>query len=167
MRRGRDFVVTIERAWQAANCLTPKRRKALAAHRDRFRRGRRGAPRPPEPGKPGSYNWKFLRDQLERRAAAGEAVMSIIRDLRERHQHDVADMPSISTMRRWYRQARAGSRAYARRSGPDSSAATSHMRAAPSARTSTSPTDEERRSEAAAADAPAGTPGRRRVGGAT
>ncbi len=106
MRRGRDFVVTIERAWQAANCLTPKRRKALAAHRDRFRRGRRSAPRPPEPGKPGSYNWKFLRDQLERRAAAGEAVMSIIRDLRERHQHDVADMPSISTMRRWYRQAR-------------------------------------------------------------
>jgi hypothetical protein len=106
MRRGRDFVVTIERAWQAANCLTPDRRRALAAHRDRFRRRRRGAPRPPERSKPGSYAWKFLRDQLERRAAAGEAAMSIIRDLRERHRHDVADMPSISTMRRWYRQAR-------------------------------------------------------------
>ena len=38
MRHGKDFVVTIERAWEAANCLTPKRRKALEAHRDRFRR---------------------------------------------------------------------------------------------------------------------------------
>ena len=105
MRRGKDFAVTIERAWEAANCLTPTRRHALEAHRDRFRR-RRGRRRPPERSKPGSYNWKYLRGELERRAAAGESLASIIEDLRERHRHDIADMPSVSTMRRWYRQAR-------------------------------------------------------------
>jgi hypothetical protein len=105
MRRGRDFAVTIERAWEAANCLTATRRDALEAHRDQFRRrsGRRGRA---ERDKPGSYAWKYLRAELERRAAAGEPSAPIIKDLRDRHRHDIADMPSISTMRRWYRQAR-------------------------------------------------------------
>lgn len=105
MRQGKDFATTIGRAWEAANCLTPDRRYALEAHRDRFRRRPRGASRP-QRDRPGSYAWKYLRGELERRAAAGESAASIIRDLRERHRDDIADMPSVSTMRRWYRQAR-------------------------------------------------------------
>ena len=46
-RAGRDFHVTLSYVWQAAGCLTARRRRALEVHRQRLLRQARGpAPRP-------------------------------------------------------------------------------------------------------------------------
>ena len=100
MRGGRDFVLTLMKAWQAADCFTHARSQALNAHMATLDRRRRG-PRP-EAALPGSYSWKALRNETEHRAASGEALTSILRDLRRRHAHDHADAPSERTVRRWY-----------------------------------------------------------------
>src|SRR5690606_10058077 len=56
----------------------------------------------PEEELPGSYHWKALRNETEHRAAAGEPMQSIVKDLRQRHAHDTADAPSERTIKRWY-----------------------------------------------------------------
>ena len=101
MRGGRDFVLTLMRAWQAAGCFTRARSLALDAHLARLDRQRQGRRRP-ESALPGSYSWKALRNETEHRAAAGESLASIMRDLRARHADDYADVPSERTLRRWY-----------------------------------------------------------------
>ena len=63
------------------------------------RHGRSAIGRAPTPGSTCAAS-----SSVARRPAS--PLASIIRDLRERHRHDIADMPSVSTMRRWYRQAR-------------------------------------------------------------
>jgi hypothetical protein len=101
MRMGRDFTLTLHRAWSAAGCMTRRRSRALDAHsaalRGRPAEGRR---------RPGSYAWPSLRLEAEQRAAAGEAVATIIRDLRRRHAHDVARAPSARTIHRWIHERR-------------------------------------------------------------
>ncbi len=98
MRGGRDFVATLMRAWKAAGCYTHRRDLALTAHLKALERPRRRA----EADLPGSYSWKALRNETEHRAAAGESLRSILIDLRARHAHDYADVPSERTIRRWY-----------------------------------------------------------------
>jgi hypothetical protein len=101
-RSGRDFNLTIHRAWSAAGCLTRDRVHALNAH---LRQYQPGPPRR-EADLPGSYHWKALRNETEHRAASGEPLEAILRELRARHAHDVADAPSERTIRRWYHDGR-------------------------------------------------------------
>jgi hypothetical protein len=101
MRMGRDFTLTLHHAWSSAGCLTARRRRALEAHEAELRKPRRDAR-----GLPGSYTWPTLRDETERRAAAGESADSIARDLRARHAADVAHAPSVRTVQRWVRERR-------------------------------------------------------------
>jgi hypothetical protein len=103
MRAGRDFVETMRRIWSAAGCYTSSRRQALDAHLARLHRR---SSRRPEADLPGSYHWKALRNETEHRAARGEPLHSIVRDLRARHAHDHADAPSARTIRRWYTERR-------------------------------------------------------------
>jgi hypothetical protein len=99
MRAGRDFVETMRRIWSAAGCYTKSRSRALDAHLGRLNRRRS---RRDEATLPGSYHWKALRNETEHRAAGGESLQSILRDLRARHADDHADAPSARTIRRWY-----------------------------------------------------------------
>ena len=102
LRSGRDFVETMRRVWSAAGCYSKSRRAALDAHLARLQR-----PRPRREGDlPGSYHWKALRNETEHRAAHGESLQSILRDLRARQAHDHADAPSARTIRRWYSERR-------------------------------------------------------------
>jgi hypothetical protein len=101
-RLGRDFNLTILRAWTAAGCLTRDRVKALEAHLRQYE----SAPPRREGDLPGSYHWKALRNETEHRAAGGATLQSILDDLRSRHAHDVADAPSERTIRRWYHDGR-------------------------------------------------------------
>jgi hypothetical protein len=95
---GRDFVLTLSRLWHADGCLTAARHRALSTFLEREQtRGRRQ-----QRERPGSYSWKALRNEVEHRGAAGESILSILVDLRERHAHDVADAPAERTIRRWY-----------------------------------------------------------------
>jgi hypothetical protein len=102
-RAGRDFVVTMLRIWRAQDCLTVARSKALKAHLAAVQAvGRRPGSRP----KPGSYAWPRLRIQAEQAFAFGADVLATITELRERHAHDHATVPSVRTMRRWFAQGR-------------------------------------------------------------
>jgi hypothetical protein len=103
MNSGRDFVATMTRIWHGSGSLTSRRAKALSAQLEREQaRGRRRGARP----LPGSYHWKALRNEVEHRAAAGEPVAVLVRELRDRHRDDVADVPSERTIRRWYHDGR-------------------------------------------------------------
>jgi hypothetical protein len=106
MRLGRDFVLTLHHAWSSAGCLTARRRLALEAHEAALR-----APASASRRQPGSYTWPTLRDETERRAAAGESADAIARDLRARHATDVARAPSVRTVQRWVRERRWAERA--------------------------------------------------------
>lgn len=97
---GRDFVLTLERLWQACGCLTGARRRALSAHLEGLR-GRRRATRAP-----GSYAWPKLRLEAEASFLAGEPPDLMIGRLRERHAGDFACIPTVFTMRRWHRERR-------------------------------------------------------------
>lgn len=97
---GRDFVLTLERLWQACGCLTGPRQRALSAHLDGIRRRHR------EAHAPGSYAWPGLRREAEAAFLGGERPDLVIRRLRERHARDFACVPTIFTMRRWHRERR-------------------------------------------------------------
>lgn len=99
-RRGRVFADRLEAAWRAAGAATVRRLQALTAHR------RRMTPDPPQRDRPGSYAWPFLRQEAEDRFAAGEDPDAVIRDLRERYAYNVARVPTVRTMRRWFTEAR-------------------------------------------------------------
>lgn len=55
---------------------------------------------------PGSYSWPKLRNEAERRFAAGEDPRVVIADLRENNADGPALAPSVRTMRRWFTQRR-------------------------------------------------------------
>jgi hypothetical protein len=101
-RAGRDFVVTLQRIWQAQHCLTRARSLALDAHL----RSVKASLSDPRRRRPGSYAWPRLRLEAERAFASGERVLTTILRLRERHAHDHATVPSVRTMRRWFSQGR-------------------------------------------------------------
>ncbi len=79
---------------------TVARLAALAAHR------RTHGPRPERRRPPGSHSWPLLRLEAERRFAANEPPDAVIADLRARHGSGRATVPSVQTMRRWFREAR-------------------------------------------------------------
>jgi hypothetical protein len=96
-RGGRDFVLTLHRLWSAHGCLTKPRSRALDDHL----KAMHSEPRAPR-RRPGSYSWVALRREAEQRFFAGEQPMRVITELRARHSGEVARVPSVRTMRRWY-----------------------------------------------------------------
>jgi hypothetical protein len=99
---GRDFVLTLQRMWQAQECLTRARSLALTAHLDAVREIGRRLVR----ARPGSYAWPKLRREAEQAFARGDAVAATIDRLRARHQDSDATVPSVRTFRRWFSQKR-------------------------------------------------------------
>jgi hypothetical protein len=98
-RGGRDFVVTLQRLWQAHGCLTAARRRALATHLAALAD-------PPPRGRPGSYTWGDLRRRAEAEFALGGPPLETIHRLRAACDDGPARPPSVRTMRRWYRDQR-------------------------------------------------------------
>ena len=99
-RSGLEFVERLATVWAACGCLTRRKVAALRAHVERMRAANDGRKRP------GSYSWPKLRDEAERRFAAGEPPDQVITDLRSRHANDTAVAPSVRTIRRWFSQRR-------------------------------------------------------------
>jgi hypothetical protein len=108
-RAGRDFSFTLSCVWQAAGCLTARRRRALEVHRARLLRHARGAAA--SRGRPGSYAWPQLRREAERSWACGAPLGLVIDRLRARAGRGEARPPSKTTMYRWFAQARWQARA--------------------------------------------------------
>lgn len=101
-RAGRDFVLTLSGAWQAAGVLTRRRQRALEIHQARLTARREQRP----VRRPGSYSWPGLRAEAEARWAAGDPARVVIDELRARHRRAAALAPSRATMHRWFREAR-------------------------------------------------------------
>lgn len=102
-RAGRDFAYSLSCVWEAAGCLTTRRRRALAVHRERLLRGARGpAPR----SRPGSYAWPGLRREAEGLWARGAPLRVVIDRLRARAARGEARPPSRTTMYRWFGESR-------------------------------------------------------------
>jgi hypothetical protein len=99
---GRDFVVSLSRAWKAHGCMTRNRSRALKAHLAALAASIRRPQRP----RPGSYSWPRLRREAEEAFSRGESPLATITRLRERHARDHATTPSIRTMRRWFSEGR-------------------------------------------------------------
>jgi hypothetical protein len=98
-RNGRDFVLTLQRLWQAHGCLTAARRRALAAHLDALAG-------PPPVRRPGSYAWPDLRRLAEAEFALGGPPLATIARLRRVCADGPAAPPSVRTMLRWHREGR-------------------------------------------------------------
>jgi hypothetical protein len=102
-RAGRDFFVSLSCVWQAAGCLTARRRRALEVHRERLMRE---AKAPARRQRPGSYSWPELRREAEQLWAAGAPLGRVIDRLRGRVARFPARPPSRTTMYRWFGEAR-------------------------------------------------------------
>jgi hypothetical protein len=98
-RNGRDFVVTLQRLWQAHGCLTAARHCALSTHLAGL------ADRPAEP-RPGSYSWRDLRRRAEAEFALGGPPLVTIARLRAAYADGPAVPPSVRTMLRWHHERR-------------------------------------------------------------
>jgi hypothetical protein len=103
-RGGRDFVLTLQRLWQAHGCLTANRSKALTAHLNALTGP---APRP----RPGSYAWPALRATVEQRFAAGAVPGQVTVALHAAFERrtGVAVLvrpPSPRTIHRWHAERR-------------------------------------------------------------
>lgn len=108
-RGGRDFVLTLQRLWNAHGCMTRRRSRALTSHIEALR----GAAAQPRPG---SYSWPSVRAEAEARFLAGEDPRVVIDELRTTYGGGVARPPSVRTMQRWYHERRWLSAAAAERS---------------------------------------------------
>lgn len=97
---GWEFTQRMEAAWRSHGVATAQRMAALAAHRRTY------GPRAQPSRCPGSYSWPALRREAERRFGQHEAPAEVIADLRDRHRDGLATVPSVQTMRRWFREAR-------------------------------------------------------------
>lgn len=97
---GEDFVDALTAMWKAAGCLTQQRQLALGAHARRVSAG------PNTRHRPGSYSWPEVRQEAERRWAAGHEPLQVMHELRQLHSGWSAVVPSMRTMRRWHEQAR-------------------------------------------------------------
>jgi hypothetical protein len=98
-RSGRDFVLTLQRLWEAHGCLTAARSRALSAHLAQMAE-------PPGQSKPGSYAWAALRRLAEDEFAEGGLPVPTITRLRALYSGGAAAPPSVRTMRRWHRERR-------------------------------------------------------------
>lgn len=99
-RSGLEFVERISAVWAASGTLTMRRRQALDAHLRQVRTGTS------QRLCPGSYSWPNLRNEAERRFAAGEQPAAVIAELRATYADGPAMVPSVRTMRRWFTQGR-------------------------------------------------------------
>lgn len=99
-RSGRDFVLTLQRLWDAHGCLTRNRSRALDAHVERLRAQARATRRP------GSYAWPALRREAERRFAAGGSLAAVARQMRDALAAAPAQPPSRRTLQRWRHERR-------------------------------------------------------------
>jgi hypothetical protein len=97
-RGGRDFVRTLAGVWQANDCLTSARDRALAAHLARLAERSARA-------RPGSYAWPELRRRVERGYAAGATPDQVCAAVRARHAGGPAHPPSRRTLQRWHARA--------------------------------------------------------------
>ena len=105
-RGGRDFVLTLQRLWQAHGCLTASRSRALTQHLEALR----GAP--PRP-RPGSYAWPSLRARAEQRFAAGAPAAHTAAEIQRMFAAataagapPLARPPSPRTVHRWHAERR-------------------------------------------------------------
>jgi hypothetical protein len=94
-RGGRDFVRTLMGVWQANECLTQARGRALDAHLDRLRQAS------PRRSRPGSYAWPALRAELEHRFAGGATPTHLAHLVHARYADCPARPPSRRTLQRW------------------------------------------------------------------
>ena len=99
-RGGRDFVRTLAGVWQANDCLTAARDRALAAHLERLTQ-----PPPPRP-RPGSDSWPDLRRHVERRYARGATPAALTATVHTAYADCPARPPSRRTIQRWHAQRR-------------------------------------------------------------
>ena len=99
-RGGKDFAERLNAVWVASGSSSARRIAALRSH---VRRIRNAGLRSPQPG---SYSWPKLRQEAERRFAAGECPRSVITELRQTYRDGPAMVPSVRTMRRWFAEAR-------------------------------------------------------------
>ena len=93
-------MVSLLRAWRSLDCLDARRSAAVSAHLRRVAQARRRPPRP------GSYAWPTLREEAERRFAAGESPRDVIPELRRQLEGERARIPSLRTMQRWFAEGR-------------------------------------------------------------
>ncbi len=98
--RGTLFTRRLAEIWAVTGTLSARRISALRSHL------RRVATPPGARRRPGSYSWPALRREAESRFAAGEPPGMVIDELRHRHRHDPADVPTVRTMRRWFAEGR-------------------------------------------------------------
>jgi hypothetical protein len=101
-RAGRDFVLTLQRIWQANACLTAARHRALQAHLAAVRPKAREAART----LPGSYAWPAQRAAAERAWAAGTPLHATLQHACDPRRYGDARPPSRRTIRRWHAQRR-------------------------------------------------------------
>ena len=101
-RSGRDFVLTLQRLWQAHGCLTTARSRALSAHLAALTATPRARRRP------GSYAWPELRRRLEARFAGGLSPSAATAQVTRAFSagHPLARPPSTRTVQRWHADAR-------------------------------------------------------------
>jgi hypothetical protein len=99
-RGGRDFVRTLMGVWQANDCLTLARNRALDAHLERL------TGPPPQRPRPGSYAWPALRRAVERDYAAGATPARVTHEVHQRYANCPATPPSRRTIQRWHNQRR-------------------------------------------------------------
>lgn len=97
---GRAFVASLAGCWTAAGGINRRQRAALDAHLQRR------VAAETQRGRPGSYSWPKLREEAERRFAAGDPPRLVIHELRARNVAGEAVAPSVRTMRRWFTEAR-------------------------------------------------------------
>ena len=99
-RGGRDFTERLGAVWAASGATSARRTAALRSHLSRV------CASPSTRTRPGSYSWPRLREDAERRFAAGESPLRVIAELRRRHSRGPATVQSERTMRRWFTDAR-------------------------------------------------------------
>jgi hypothetical protein len=87
-------VLTLQRLWQAHDCLTVARSRALRRHLAACT-GVAARPRP------GSHAWPTVRREAEAAFAAGRPINAVIAAIRRLHAKGTAVPPSIRTLRRW------------------------------------------------------------------
>jgi hypothetical protein len=88
-RNGRDFVRTLHGVWQANDCLTLARSRALDAHLAGLRER-------PQRARPGSYAWPELRHALEHRYARGASPTQLALLVHDRYRSCPAHAPALA-----------------------------------------------------------------------
>jgi hypothetical protein len=106
-RAGRDFVLTLQRIWQANGCLTAARHRALDGHLAALKPQRRAQ----AATLPGSYAWPAQREAAERAWSKGATLQSTLTRACDPARYGDGRPPSRRTVQRWRAQRRWLSRA--------------------------------------------------------